>query len=56
MDTAKRRVARSCRVEVIADAPIASVWRVVADVTRTGGFTFPGQLKRFMIVRGAVSN
>jgi hypothetical protein len=37
MDTAKRRVARSCRVEVIADAPIASVWRVVADVTRTGG-------------------
>jgi hypothetical protein len=36
METAKRRVARSCRVEVIADAPIASVWRVVADVTRTG--------------------
>jgi uncharacterized protein YndB with AHSA1/START domain len=36
MNTATRRVARSCRVEVIADAPIESVWRVVADVTRTG--------------------
>ena len=36
METAKQRVARSCRVEVIADAPIASVWRVIADVTRTG--------------------
>jgi uncharacterized protein YndB with AHSA1/START domain len=36
MDTAKRRVARMCRVEVVADAPIESVWRVIADVTRTG--------------------
>jgi hypothetical protein len=36
MNTAKRRVARTCRVEVIADAPIGSVWRVIADVTRTG--------------------
>lgn len=36
MGTAKRRVARTCRVEVTADAPIASVWRVIADVTRTG--------------------
>ncbi len=36
MDAAKRRVARTCRLEVIADAPIESVWRVIADVTRTG--------------------
>jgi uncharacterized protein YndB with AHSA1/START domain len=36
MDRAKRRVARACRVEVVADAPIESVWRVIADVTRTG--------------------
>jgi uncharacterized protein YndB with AHSA1/START domain len=36
MNTAKRRVARACRVEATADAPIESVWRVVADVTRTG--------------------
>lgn len=36
MDRAKRRVARTCRVEVVADAPIDSVWRVIADVTRTG--------------------
>ena len=36
MSTTKRRLARTCRVEVIADAPIESVWRVIADVTRTG--------------------
>jgi Berberine and berberine like len=36
MDAAERRVARTCRVEVIAGAPIGSVWRVIADVTRTG--------------------
>ena len=36
MDTAKRRVARTGRAEVIADTPIESVWRVIADVTRTG--------------------
>ena len=36
MNTAKRRVARTCRAEVIADAPVESVWRVIADVTRTG--------------------
>jgi hypothetical protein len=36
MNTAKQRVARTCRAEVIAGAPIASVWRVIADVTRTG--------------------
>jgi hypothetical protein len=38
MSTTKRRVARTCRVEVIADAPVESVWRVVAaDVRRAGG-------------------
>src|SRR6185295_19638790 len=36
MGTSERHVARSCRVEVTVPAPIASVWRVVADVTRTG--------------------
>ncbi len=36
MGTTKRRVARACRVEVTVAAPIESVWRVVADVTRTG--------------------
>jgi len=36
MSTTKRRVARTCRAEVIADAPVEAVWRVVADVTRTG--------------------
>jgi hypothetical protein len=30
MSTAKRRVARTCRAEVIAGAPIEAVWRVVA--------------------------
>jgi uncharacterized protein YndB with AHSA1/START domain len=32
----KRRVARTGRVEVIAGVPPESVWRVIADVTRTG--------------------
>jgi uncharacterized protein YndB with AHSA1/START domain len=36
MSTTKRRLARTCRAEVIADAPVEAVWRVVADVTRTG--------------------
>jgi deazaflavin-dependent oxidoreductase (nitroreductase family) len=36
MDAAKRRVARTCRAQVIAGAPIESVWRVITDVTRTG--------------------
>jgi uncharacterized protein YndB with AHSA1/START domain len=36
IDKVKRRVARTCQVEVVADAPIESVWRVIADVTRTG--------------------
>ena len=36
MNTAKRRVARTCRVQAIAGAPVASVWQVIADVTRTG--------------------
>lgn len=36
MNTAQRRVARTCQVEVIADAQVESVWRVIADVTRTG--------------------
>ncbi len=39
MNTAERRVARTCQVEVIADAPIESVWRVIADVTRTGDWS-----------------
>jgi len=28
--------ARTCRTEVIVDAPAEAVWRVIADVTRTG--------------------
>ena len=36
MSTTKRRVARTCRAEVIAGAPLEAVWCVVADVTRTG--------------------
>ena len=36
MGTANRRVARTCQVEVTSSAPVASVWRVVADPTRTG--------------------
>jgi uncharacterized protein YndB with AHSA1/START domain len=36
MDPTKRRTARTCRAEVIADAPIESVWRVIGDLTRTG--------------------
>jgi hypothetical protein len=35
MDTAERRVARTCRVQVIAGAPVEAVWRVIADPTRT---------------------
>jgi uncharacterized protein YndB with AHSA1/START domain len=29
-------IARTCRTEVIVDAPAEAVWRVIADVTRTG--------------------
>ncbi len=29
-------IARACRTEVIVDAPVEAVWRVVADLTRTG--------------------
>jgi len=36
MSTTKRRLARNFLAEVIADAPVEAVWRVVADVTRTG--------------------
>lgn len=36
MNTGKRLLPRECEVQVIADAPVESVWRVVADVTRTG--------------------
>lgn len=36
MNTEKQRMLRTCQVQVISDAPIESVWRVVADVTRTG--------------------
>lgn len=36
MGTNKQRVARTCRVEVTVDAAVESVWRIVADVTRTG--------------------
>lgn len=36
MDTRKRQVARTCRVEVTTQAPIESVWQVISDVTRTG--------------------
>lgn len=34
--TARRRVARSGHAEVIVDAPLAAVWALVCDVTRTG--------------------
>jgi uncharacterized protein YndB with AHSA1/START domain len=37
MKAAKRDgIARTCRTEVIVEAPVEAVWRVVADVTRTG--------------------
>jgi len=36
MGVTKRRVARQCRVEATVAAPVTSVWRVIADVTRTG--------------------
>jgi uncharacterized protein YndB with AHSA1/START domain len=35
MATAKRRMAHACRVEVTVDAPLETVWPVIADVTRT---------------------
>ena len=35
MGTANRRMAQACRVEVTVDAPLESVWEVIADVTRT---------------------
>jgi len=34
--TKRDGIARTCRTEVIVDAPVEAVWRVVADVTRTG--------------------
>jgi uncharacterized protein YndB with AHSA1/START domain len=36
MDTTSRRIPLTGCAEVTVDAPIESVWRVVADVTRTG--------------------
>jgi uncharacterized protein YndB with AHSA1/START domain len=39
MGTTKRRVARTSLIEVAVAAPIESVWRVVADVTRTGAWS-----------------
>jgi uncharacterized protein YndB with AHSA1/START domain len=35
MGTAQRRIAQACRVEVTVDAPLESVWQLIADVTRT---------------------
>ncbi|HEY5988064.1 MAG TPA: SRPBCC family protein [Streptosporangiaceae bacterium] len=35
MKTVNRRLARTCSVELIVDASVESVWRVIADVTRT---------------------
>ena len=34
--TMAKRLARTCRVEVEVAAPAEAVWRVIADVTRTG--------------------
>ena len=36
MDTRKRRAAMNGRAEATVNAPVDAVWRVVADVTRTG--------------------
>jgi len=37
MAASKREgIARTCRTEVIVEAPVQAVWRVIADVTRTG--------------------
>lgn len=36
MDTRTRRAAMAGRAEVTVTAPVEAVWRVVADVTRTG--------------------
>lgn len=36
MEATKRDgIARTCRTEVIVDAPVEAVWRVITDVTRT---------------------
>lgn len=36
MSTTKRRVARTCRAEVIADAPVEAVWRATNDPSPAG--------------------
>jgi uncharacterized protein YndB with AHSA1/START domain len=36
MKATKRQLARTCRTEVIVNAPVEAVWRILADITRTG--------------------
>ena len=36
MATKRDGIARTCRTEVIVEAPVEAVWRVVTDVTQTG--------------------
>ncbi|MDX2708742.1 SRPBCC family protein [Streptomyces sp. PA03-6a] len=47
----ERGVARTCRTEVVVDAPAEAVWRVVADVTRTSEWSH--ECHRVTWLRGA---
>lgn len=49
--TKRDGVARTCRTEVIVGAPVEAVWRVVADVTRTGAWSH--ECRQVVWLRGA---
>jgi len=48
-----RSVARTCRTEVIVDASVEAVWRVVEDVTRTSEWSH--ECHRVVWLRGATA-
>ncbi|MFE0626111.1 SRPBCC family protein [Streptomyces sp. NPDC058864] len=49
----ERGVARTCRSEVVVDAPAGAVWRVVADVTRNSEWSH--ECHRVTWLRGAAT-
>ncbi|MEO6714176.1 MAG: SRPBCC family protein [Mycobacteriales bacterium] len=51
--TMAKELARDCRVEVEVAAPVDAVWRVVADVTRTGEWSH--ECHRVELLHGATS-
>jgi uncharacterized protein YndB with AHSA1/START domain len=50
---ANRNIARTCRTEVILDASVEAVWRVIADVTRTSEWSH--ECRRVTWLHGATA-